>query len=538
MVQQPVRVYALEVPPGDMPIPAGFEDLPASIRISMAAIDPSAPAQLDLAPADQTVPRATLKIIKVISAELSESEDDEDDYDSDDIAALEARLRPALGGSDEDSEEDSEDDESDDEVNGGPSDPAKTKKARKDAAVKQILEALIGDDDMDVDDMSNGVNGIKKNKGKGKASDEDDDEEIDSDEADSEDGELEEHVICTLDTTQHYQQPIDITVSENEQVYFKVIGTHSVFLTGNYIADVKDESDDEDYEDDDEMDLYGGLGGMDEDSDDYDEESDELDDIADPRVTEVESEEEEAPKLVKAEKKDKKGKNKRAAEDSEEDASTLDDLIAKSMKSGEAASGEKLSKKQLKKLKNNQGLAVAGADEVAKKEANGTTSKSDKKEVNGTNGTPQSAKSDKKVQFAKNLEQGPTGSPLPKAGEKEDAKPKQALGVKNVRGVKIDDKKLGKGPAAKKGDKIGMRYIGKLEKDGKVFDSNKKGKPFTFVLGKGEVITGWEIGVDGMTVGAERRLTIPSKLAYGNKSLPGIPANSNLVFDIKLISIN
>jgi FK506-binding nuclear protein len=67
--------------------------------------------------------------------------------------------------------------------------------------------------------------------------------------------------------------------------------------------------------------------------------------------------------------------------------------------------------------------------------------------------------------------------------------------------------------------------------------ANKKGKPFAFKAGKGEVIKGWDIGVVGMAVGGERRLTIPAKLAYGSKSLPGIPGNSTLVFDVKLLEI-
>lgn len=68
--------------------------------------------------------------------------------------------------------------------------------------------------------------------------------------------------------------------------------------------------------------------------------------------------------------------------------------------------------------------------------------------------------------------------------------------------------------------------------------ANKKGKPFSFKLGVGEVIKGWDIGVVGMMAGSERRLTIPAKLAYGNKAQPGIPANSELVFDIKCISVS
>ena len=67
--------------------------------------------------------------------------------------------------------------------------------------------------------------------------------------------------------------------------------------------------------------------------------------------------------------------------------------------------------------------------------------------------------------------------------------------------------------------------------------ANKKGAPFTFKVGKGEVIKGWDIGVAGMTVGGERRLTIPAKLAYGSSKTPGIPPNSTLVFDVKLLAI-
>lgn len=232
--------------------------------------------------------------------------------------------------------------------------------------------------------------------------------------------------------------------------------------------------------------------------DDDSELSDELDELEDmERVKEIDTDEEETPKPVEAGKKgDKKGK-KRAAEDAAED---LDEMIAKDE--------TKLSKKQQKKLKNNKGEAVAAEE---KKDS-----------------TP---KSDKKVQFAKNLEQGPTSS-----AEKAKTADKKTPGVKVVNGVTIDDRKLGSGRTAKNGDKVSMRYIGKLT-NGKVFDSNKKGTPFSFKIGKGEVIKGWDIGIAGMSVGGERRLTIPAHLAYGSRSMPEIPANSTLVFDVKLLEI-
>jgi FK506-binding nuclear protein len=84
---------------------------------------------------------------------------------------------------------------------------------------------------------------------------------------------------------------------------------------------------------------------------------------------------------------------------------------------------------------------------------------------------------------------------------------------------------------------VGRRESRQHEVTDKYLEANKKGTPFSFKIGKGEVIKGWDIGIVGMAVGGERRLTIPAHLAYGNKSTSGIPANSTLVFDVKLLEI-
>ncbi|KAI1356846.1 hypothetical protein F5Y01DRAFT_266003 [Xylaria sp. FL0043] len=475
----PVSLYGLEVPPQDILVPAMQEDsLPnASFRITMAAIDPTEPPQPDEDGNIPSVPRSTLKLVR--RQALLGSDMDDSNY-------LEQLM---AGDDDEDSDEND-----DDEPNGGPSDKAKSKKAKAEALRKLIAAAEAEDSDEEMDDGDAKPNGKTKKKGKEPAtsSDDEDDESVSDSDID-----LEELVLCTLDTERHYQQPLDITISPEEQVFFIVKGTHSIHLTGNYVVDLETEasSEDED-EDDDDYDFPAGIDGI----DDYDTDSDELDDLQDPRITEVDSdEEEEAPKLVES----KKGK-KRSAEDA---AESLDNLIAKANATEEG----KLSKKQQKKLKNNKGEAVA------KEQAKAETPKD------------ASAKTDKKVQFAKNLEQGPTG---PAAAAEKGA----TLGVKVVQGVTVDDRKLGTGRVVKKGNRVEVRYIGKLT-DGKVFDSNKKGKPFSFKAGTGEVIKGWDIGVQGMSVGGERRLTIPAHLAYGSKAQPGIPANSQLIFDIKLLGI-
>ncbi|KAF8633337.1 hypothetical protein AX17_004509 [Amanita inopinata Kibby_2008] len=120
-----------------------------------------------------------------------------------------------------------------------------------------------------------------------------------------------------------------------------------------------------------------------------------------------------------------------------------------------------------------------------------------------------------------------------KSGEEKKAKPteKELPG-----GIKILDSAVGSGPAAKKGNTVQMRYIGKLQ-NGKVFDKNVKGKPFTFRLGQGQVIKGWDEGIVGMHVGGERKLTIPPSMGYGKKGTEGIPPNSTLIFEVKLLEI-
>jgi len=69
--------------------------------------------------------------------------------------------------------------------------------------------------------------------------------------------------------------------------------------------------------------------------------------------------------------------------------------------------------------------------------------------------------------------------------------------------------------------------------------ANKKGKPFSFKVGTGEVVKGMDIGVLGLTVGGERRITIPAKLGYGNRAMGSdIPPNSDLIFDIKCLGLH
>lgn len=98
--------------------------------------------------------------------------------------------------------------------------------------------------------------------------------------------------------------------------------------------------------------------------------------------------------------------------------------------------------------------------------------------------------------------------------------------------------KPGSGVAAKNGDTVVVHYTGTLL-DGTKFDSSlDRGEPFSFILGSGQVIQGWEKGILGMQVGEKAKLTIPPELAYGDKAIGGkIPANSTLIFEVELLEI-
>merc|ERR1712037_471177 len=106
-------------------------------------------------------------------------------------------------------------------------------------------------------------------------------------------------------------------------------------------------------------------------------------------------------------------------------------------------------------------------------------------------------------------------------------------------GIQIEDLKVGNGSEATGKKLIGVYYKGKLMSNNKVFRSRLRGKPFKFRLGAGEVIKGWDLGIEGMKVGGKRRLTIPSAMAYGAEGdAPNIPANSHLIFEVECKAVN
>ncbi len=105
-------------------------------------------------------------------------------------------------------------------------------------------------------------------------------------------------------------------------------------------------------------------------------------------------------------------------------------------------------------------------------------------------------------------------------------------------GLKYEDLVEGNGDAARPGQAAKVHYTGWLT-NGNKFDSSKdRGTPFSFRLGAGEVIRGWDEGVTGMKVGGTRKLTIPPNLGYGARGAGGvIPPNATLIFEVELLEL-
>ena len=107
--------------------------------------------------------------------------------------------------------------------------------------------------------------------------------------------------------------------------------------------------------------------------------------------------------------------------------------------------------------------------------------------------------------------------------------------------VKKNDKKVGKGNAVKDGQTLTLHYSGWLhdpkakDQHGAAFDSSKGREAFTFTLGAGQVIKGWDLGLQGMKVGGKRVIIIPAPLGYGARSAGSIPPNSDLIFEVELL---
>ncbi|KAL6946955.1 hypothetical protein ACO0QE_001811 [Hanseniaspora vineae] len=339
----------------------------------------------------------------------------------------------------------------------------------------------------------------------------DEDADKDEDDEDDEDDEFDEHVLLTLYPKGQCQQSLDITIAPEEELVFVVTGSYPIHLTGNFVKHPFDSAMDDDEDEDSE----------DEDSE-YDSEEDELD-------VDVEGDDDEEEDSY--------------YQDALEELENASDIEGRIEELIEQDDKDSKKRKQIEEVKEEE------EEKKKKRKKLKSALKEDKEPV-----SKKQKKNEKSVKFKKDLEEGPTNSKKEEPAKKEVAKKEEPAKKEATKketaskkpevktqvlegGVIIEDRTVGNGKKCKRGNKVGMRYVGKLKKNGKVFDKNTKGKPFVFNLGRGEVIKGWDIGVAGMAVGGERRIIIPSAYAYGSQALPGIPKNSDMIFDVKLVSM-
>ncbi|EIN11508.1 hypothetical protein PUNSTDRAFT_83132 [Punctularia strigosozonata HHB-11173 SS5] len=307
--------------------------------------------------------------------------------------------------------------------------------------------------------------------------------QVDEDEEEEEEEEtsLTSTILASLTPGKIEQANLNLVLEEDGDYLFEAVGKNTIYLTGNYIDQIPPdqppygEDDSELDDEEDDYDLREVSSDVEMDPEDIIEEDGRFEELEDSPEPEPESK-----------------KRQRADEADTAAEGTL----------------SKAQKKKLKKLKTANGEAVPTGDEKP-------APKEEKKEETTKQEGEKKEKGDKKKGKKPNL------------GEM-----KELDG-----GLKYQDAVVGTGKVAKPGSRVSMRYIGKLD-NGKVFDSNTKGKPFDFNLGAGEVIKGWDLGIAGMQVGGQRLLVIPPKLAYGKKKMGNdIPPNSTLTFEVKLLNV-
>ncbi|KAF9338975.1 peptidylprolyl isomerase fpr4 [Linnemannia elongata] len=336
-------------------------------------------------------------------------------------------------------------------------------------------------------------------------------------------------VLCSLIPGSVDQQKLDVAFAEGEEITFSVTGDNVVHLSGNYLPDTGAQDGDEDDYDEDDDGMYGGY--------DQDDDGNIVISQGTKRLADLIGDEDED--------EDSEDDPDFTGEDDEEDEDDSDDDDDEESSNPYAAQveGDEDGSEEDEGDEEEEDDEENGGDDDDDEDENNDDDDDDDEDdsEDDEDEEPEPVKKEaapatkkQKVSEEKAIPIKPKQEATPVKVKEE---PKKAHKKTLPNGLVIEDTKAGEGARAKSGKKIGMRYIGRLE-NGKVFDKNTSGKPFSFKLGAGEVIKGWDLGIQGMQLNGERRLTIPPALAYGSQGAPpDIPRNATLVFEVKLVSL-
>ncbi|CAN1842665.1 Peptidyl-prolyl cis-trans isomerase FKBP53 [Linum perenne] len=395
--------------------------------------------------------------------------------------------------------------------------------------------------------------------------------------------------LCSLLPEKTESCTLNLVFRDDEVVSFSVVGETSVHISGYVAVDEEgceheehgediaetesDESTDFEYGDEDEEDDF---------IDDDEEEGFNVFGSSPARKSGVVIEEivdDEEPE--KGKKKDKKKKNKKkeesesgkqivlknslpdaVVESEDEDGFPVSATVEepkqdkgkeskkkKRKVKGTEADNEPEKKKKKKQVQKSKEETHGAMDEDDQKEQPADTIDGDERKIEAESGSAveksspakkQKKKKNKKVETTVETTPAKKADEAKKSSTDEKQSPsKYSKERKFPSGLVVEDLALGKpnGKKASPGSQVSVRYIGKLQKNGKIFDSNVGKSPFKFKLGAGQVIKGWDVGVNGMRVGDKRKLTIPPSMGYGQQRAGSIPPNSWLVFDVEMVNV-
>ncbi|KAL4227672.1 hypothetical protein ACF0H5_013108 [Mactra antiquata] len=396
-----------------------------------------------------------------------------------------------------------------------------------------------------------------------------------------------EYLLCNLNSRNATQQPLDLNFSQGEEVKFFTVGPGTVHLTGYIVDDddlgMFDEGDDEEEDEEEEVPQLvparkrksdsGDLAslkkktkwlapnelGDDDDDDDDSEDGDwdtsefidmeaDSDDDDDDEEDDIDFEDEEEDDDDDGSDEEMEKKVKQTPKSEKKKQVQTPTMNGKKVEQNKAQKQQTPEQKKQQTPKPAQKEATADTpgpdgDQSAKKKKKKKKNKNKDKDGDQNKsvaGTPQPQKQQQSQQTPKQQQQ----TPKQQQNQGKTPQGKQDKGGKTpskkvlAGGIIAEDIVQGQGNTVSKGKMAHVYYVGKLQKDGRQFDSCTSGKPFKFKLGKGEVIQGWDKGVEGMKIGGKRRLTIPPNQGYGNQRSGPIPPNSTLVFEVELKSVS